>query len=97
MFSKLKTIIFFNIIAFSALSAAEKEPICCDPCATTLECPPNVCAYNAPLLLNPCSCWNSYATASFIYWRAAADYLDYAYLDNSSSPDPDSVLNLIFL
>lgn len=98
MFNKFKAIIFFNILIFSSAFANENEnkSNCCDFCQSTL-CPPKECAYNAPVLLTPSSCWNAYITGSFIYWKAAADYLDYAYLDNTSSSDPNSYLNIIFL
>jgi len=97
MLKKFKNFLFLSIIISSSLFAIENDSNCSNPCNTTLQCPPNICAYNAPVLINPCSCWNGYITASFIYWNPSADFLDYAYLDNAASPDPQCVLNLIFL
>ncbi len=64
-------------------------------CETTEEKPPMECGYNAPVLTTSHRNANLYATLSFIYWRASADYLTYGYLNNSFSSDPDSVDNFI--
>src|SRR5260221_9422071 len=54
---------------------SETEDCCCD---TTSDCPPDICAYNAPVLYSPCAYTNFYITGSFLYWRASGDYLAYA-------------------
>ncbi|MEX0961851.1 MAG: Lpg1974 family pore-forming outer membrane protein [Simkaniaceae bacterium] len=94
-------IIFLFLMIATALHAEEDyaltedtNPICCD---TTLQCPPTVCGYNAPALYNPNACANLYVTGSFLYWKASGDYLTSAFLDTSFSPDPNSILNQIFI
>ncbi|MCP5492113.1 MAG: hypothetical protein H7A40_03620 [Chlamydiales bacterium] len=69
-----------------------QEDCNCNPCIT----PPDTCAYNAPVVLNPCAPTNLYVTGSFIYWRASADYLTYAFLDNEYSPNPLDIQNNLF-
>jgi len=64
-------------------------------CETTVENPPVRCGYNAPALITSNCNANLYATASFIYWRASADYLTYGYINNSFSADPNSPKNFI--
>jgi len=66
------------------------------PCMTTLDCPPEFCAYNAPVLLNLCSYTDLYVTGSFLYWRASGDYLTTAFLDSSFSTDPFAPPNFAF-
>lgn len=66
------------------------------PCDTTVKNPPTTCAYNAPVLANKNAWANLYATGSFIFWRASADYLAPAFLDNSFSSNPGDLANIIF-
>lgn len=66
------------------------------PYDTTPQHPPKTSAYNAPVLLNPHAWANVYVTGSYLYWRASADYLAYGFLDNSFSPNPGDIQNILF-
>lgn len=44
------------------------------------QTPPTMCAYTAPVLLNPCAHFDIYTTGSFLYWKAAGNYLAYAFV-----------------
>lgn len=52
-------------------------PCCCEPCDFVPPCPPDVCAYNAPDYIDiKCGC-DFYVTASFVYFQAKEENLEF--------------------
>lgn len=78
---KLPWITSFLFTAAPLLGQTEETlPACCKSC-----CPKRAeillnCAYNAParIVVDPCSTWDLFFTASFLYWQAIQDNMEVA-------------------
>lgn len=64
------------------------DECCCEPCDFVPPCPPEDCAYNAPFIVDVCSCWDIYLTGTFIYWEALENNLDIAALSEKLGHPP---------
>lgn len=53
------------------------DPCCCEPCDFIPPCPPDTCAYNAPVMIDIKCGWDVYITASFLYFQAKEENLEY--------------------
>jgi len=53
-------------------------PCCCEPCDFMPPCPPDTCAYNAPVIIDIKCGWDFYATVSFLYMQAKEENLGFA-------------------
>ena len=67
------------------------NPCCCEPCDFVPPCPPDTCAYNAPVEIDiKCGC-DFFLTGSFVYFQAKEENLEYintfliTYLNESGS------------
>ena len=57
------------------------SPCCCEPCDFVPPCPPDTCAYNAPVEIDIKCGWDIYVSASFLYYQAKEENLDYIILN----------------
>lgn len=62
-------------------------PVCCPApkCCPAVEKIKLTCAYNAPARIEVRGCWDLYASASFTYWQALQDNMEYAIVDGRTS------------
>lgn len=60
------------------------SPCCCEPCNFVPPCPPNEAAYNAPYIIDVCSCFDVYLTGSFLYWKAYEENIEIGMTDNTT-------------
>lgn len=74
-------------------------PVCCPApkCCPAVEKIKLTCAYNAPARIEVRGCWDLYASASFTYWQALQDNMEYAIVsDETATAFDGTVQNLGF-
>lgn len=63
------------------------SPCCCEPCDFVPPCPPDVCAYNAPVEIDIKCGWDFFVSGSFVYFQAKEENLEYI-TTNTVTPSP---------
>lgn len=61
------------------------SPCCCNPCDFVPPCPPDICGYNAPEIIDIKCGWDIFVTASFVYAQAKQENLEFMEVTFSES------------
>lgn len=61
------------------------SPCCCEPCDFVAPCPPEDCAYNAPYIIDVCSCFDVYVTGTFLWWKAYEENIELGATDSDTT------------